>query len=67
MSDLPGPRVAVQPRHISAARLEQGLRAGNPPLIVLVQENTVLIDPRTLLHDQASLIPELLVAALAAN
>ncbi|MBI5570535.1 MAG: L-seryl-tRNA(Sec) selenium transferase [Desulfomonile tiedjei] len=67
MSDLPGPRVAVHPRHISAARLEQGLRSGNPPVIVMVQENTVLLDPRTLLHDQASLIPELLAAALAGN
>ena len=67
MSDLPGPRVAIHPRDISAARLEQGLRAGDPPVIVMVQENTVLIDPRTLLHDQASVVPELLALALVGN
>jgi L-seryl-tRNA(Ser) seleniumtransferase len=64
MSDLPGPRVAIRPRKISAAQLEQGLRAGTPPVIVLVKGDAVLIDPRTLLHDQANVIPELLAAAL---
>ncbi len=64
MSDLPGPRVAVQPKRISAGRLEQALRAGNPPMIALVKEDTLLMDPRTLLHDQAELIPDLLAAAL---
>ncbi len=64
MSDLPGPRVVIRPRHISAARLEKGLRAGNPPVICLVKEDAVMMDPRTLLGDQASLIPELVATAL---
>ena len=64
MSDLPGPRVAVKPRTVSAARLEQGLRRGDPPMITLVKEDMVLMDPRTLLDDQSSLIPELVRAAL---
>ncbi len=64
MSDLPGPRVAVRPKQISAGRLEQALRAGSPPMIALVKEDTLLMDPRTLLHDQAELIPDLLAAAL---
>jgi L-seryl-tRNA(Ser) seleniumtransferase len=64
MGDLAGPRVTVRPTEVSAARLEQQLRAGNPPVIVLVKEDTILIDPRTLLHNQAAQIPELIAAAL---
>jgi len=65
MSDLPGPRVAVRPSGVSAARLEQELRAGSPPVIVLVKDDAVLMDPRTLLHDQPDLIPGLIASALA--
>jgi L-seryl-tRNA(Ser) seleniumtransferase len=67
MSDLPGPRVAIRPRHLSAARLEKALRGGNPPVIALVKDDTVMMDPRTLLHDQSSLIPDLVHAALNAE
>lgn len=65
MSDLPGPRVAVKPKHMSAGRLEQALRAGNPPLIALVKEDALLMDPRTILHNQADMIPDLLAAVLS--
>lgn len=64
MSDLPGPRVAVRPRNVSAARLEQGLRRGDPPVIVLVKDDAVIMDPRTLIDDQARLVPELIRVAL---
>ena len=64
MSDLPGPRVAIRPLRISAAHLEQGLRAGSPPVIVLVKDDAVLIDPRTLLYGQAGMLPELLFVVL---
>ena len=64
LGDLSGPRVAIRPVEFSAARLEQRLRAANPPVIALVKEDKVLIDPRTLLDDQASLVSDLLVAAL---
>jgi L-seryl-tRNA(Ser) seleniumtransferase len=67
MGDLPGPRVAVRPKGISAGRLEMALRGGNPPLIALVKEDTLLVDPRTLLHGQAELIPGMLAAALTAG
>jgi L-seryl-tRNA(Ser) seleniumtransferase len=62
MGDLPGPRVAVRPRYSSVASVERRLRAGDPPLIVLVKDDCILIDPRTLLPDQANLIPDLLAA-----
>ncbi len=64
MSDLPGPRVAIRPRKISAARLEQGLRSGEPPVIAIVKDEALLLDPRTMLKDQAALIPNLVGAVL---
>ncbi|MGB6068339.1 MAG: L-seryl-tRNA(Sec) selenium transferase [Desulfomonilaceae bacterium] len=64
IGDLPGPRVAIRPLDMSAARLEHSLRSGTPPVITLVKEDTVLIDPRTLLGDQLSLIPRLVKDAL---
>jgi L-seryl-tRNA(Ser) seleniumtransferase len=64
MGDLPGPRVAVRPKHLSAGRLEQALRQGNPPMVALVKDDAVLMDPRTFLHDQAALIPGLIAIAL---
>ncbi len=64
MGDLPGPRVSIRPWDVSAARLERELRSGQPAMIVLVKEDAVLIDPRTLLHDQPSLIPALVAEAL---
>ncbi|MBI5249315.1 MAG: L-seryl-tRNA(Sec) selenium transferase [Desulfomonile tiedjei] len=63
MGDLPGPRVSIRPWEVSAARLERELRSGDPAIIALVKDDTVLIDPRTLLHDQASLIPGLVIEA----
>ena len=67
MSDLPGPRVAIRPRKISVARLEQDLRSGEPPVIGIIKDEALLLDPRTLLKDQAALIPNLVGAALAKN
>jgi L-seryl-tRNA(Ser) seleniumtransferase len=67
LGDLPGPRVAIRPRHLSAGRVEQNLRQGDPPVIVLVKEDTLLIDPRTLLPGEPELMATLLAAALEAG
>jgi len=64
MGELPGPRVVVRPRHMSAGRLEERLRLADPPMVTLVKEDAVHIDPRTLLHGQQDLIPDLIAAAL---
>jgi L-seryl-tRNA(Ser) seleniumtransferase len=64
MSDLPGPRVCVRPRGISAARVEQNLRSGTPPVICLVKDDAIMLDSRTLLHGQVELLPGLIAAAL---
>lgn len=65
MGDLPGPRVSVRPRNMSAARLEKRLREGNPPVIALVKEEALLLDPRTLLHDQQDVLPQIVAQALS--
>jgi L-seryl-tRNA(Ser) seleniumtransferase len=64
MGDLPGPRIAIRPRGTSAARLELALRFGDPPVIALVKDAAVLMDPRTILPDQCKVIPELVTTAL---
>jgi L-seryl-tRNA(Ser) seleniumtransferase len=63
LGDLPGPRVSIRPLNTSAGRLEQALRAGDPPIICLVKDDAVLLDPRTLLDDQPALIPKLVARA----
>lgn len=64
LGDLPGSRVAIRPTRVSAARLEQSLRAGDPPVIALIKDQAVLLDPRTLLGNQQTVIPELVAIAL---
>jgi L-seryl-tRNA(Ser) seleniumtransferase len=63
MSDLPGPRVSVKIRNMSAAALERRLRLGEPPLIVLVKDDRVLLDPRTLLPGQIGKVTQLIKVA----
>ncbi len=67
LGDLPGPRVSIHPRNMSAGRLEIGLREGDPPVIALVKDDALLLDPRTVLHDQQELLPELVIRALGVN
>ena len=64
LEDLPGPRVSVRPRGVSAGRLEQALRAGDPPMIALVKDDAILIDPRTLLQGQPDTVATLVSSAL---
>jgi L-seryl-tRNA(Ser) seleniumtransferase len=64
LEDLPGPRVSVRPRAVSAGRLEQALRVGDPPMIVLVKDDAILIDPRTLLPGQPDAVAGLMKTAL---
>jgi L-seryl-tRNA(Ser) seleniumtransferase len=63
MSDLPGPRVCVRPFNFSTARLESALRRGYPPVVALAKDDCIVIDPRTLLENQAEMIPNLISTA----
>ncbi|MEA5075655.1 MAG: L-seryl-tRNA(Sec) selenium transferase [Coriobacteriia bacterium] len=62
MKDIPTTVVALEPRGLSAAALEERLRLGEPAVIVRIKDGRVLLDPRTLRTDEE---PDV-VAALAA-
>jgi L-seryl-tRNA(Ser) seleniumtransferase len=51
--DLPGPAVAVSSR--SADELAARLRAGDPAVIVRIDDGRVVLDPRTLTDAEAAL------------
>jgi L-seryl-tRNA(Ser) seleniumtransferase len=63
LGDLAGPRVLISPLTMSAARLAHNLRHGEPPVIVLVKDDAVLVDPRTLLPGHMELIPHCVARA----
>ncbi len=57
--------VQIRVEGLSPTRLEQALRAGDPPVICRLEDGRLLIDPRTLLEGDAAAIASAL-AALAA-
>jgi L-seryl-tRNA(Ser) seleniumtransferase len=67
LGDLPGPRVCIRPLRVSAARVEQNLRHGTPPVICLVKDDAVVIDPRTMFQEQVEQLPVLMTAALTGS
>lgn len=62
---LAGPVVALTPRRGSVSALEAALRGGDPPVITRITDGRLLIDPRTLLPDEAPLVVRAVAAALA--
>jgi L-seryl-tRNA(Ser) seleniumtransferase len=60
LAELPGFAIAVTPRHLSLQQLVERLRRADPPVIGRVQDERLLLDPRTLLPGEEPL----LVAAL---
>lgn len=60
---LPTSLVALDPGELGATGLALRLRLGNPPVIARVQEDTVLLDPRTLSENA---IPEVSGAVIRA-
>jgi L-seryl-tRNA(Ser) seleniumtransferase len=49
LADLPGPAIAIVPRAMSADELARALRALPTPIIVRIEDERVLADPRTIL------------------
>jgi len=60
LAELPGFAIAVTPRQLSLQQLTERLRRSEPPVIGRVQDDRLLLDPRTLLPNEEPL----LVAAL---
>jgi L-seryl-tRNA(Ser) seleniumtransferase len=48
--------VAVRIRGLSASRLEAFLRAATPPVIARIEDDRVILDPRTLQEGEAAII-----------
>jgi len=67
LGELPVSRVLINPRTMSAAAFERRLRMGDPPVIALLRDQAVLLDTRTILDDQFSLIPHLVHKVLEPN
>ena len=63
--ELPTFAVQLKPHKISVDKLVHQLRDSNPPLIVRVQQDTVLLDLRTLLPDEEKVVVRLLAEALS--
>ncbi len=64
--DLPTKLVAIRSGLVGAADLARQLRRHEPPVITRIQDNQILIDPRTLLEGDEADVVEAAVAALQA-
>jgi L-seryl-tRNA(Ser) seleniumtransferase len=65
LEELPTTLVELRPARLSAASLAERLRRGDPPVLVHIQEDCVLLDPRTLQVGEAELLVEAVAAALS--
>lgn len=63
LAELPTTLVVLYPEKISATTLAERLRRGAPPVVVRLQDDGVLIDPRTILPgDEEALVKALQLA-----
>jgi L-seryl-tRNA(Ser) seleniumtransferase len=58
--ELPGPAVAVSVPGLSADGLAARLRAADPPVIGRIEDDRLLLDPRTLADDEVELVARVL-------
>ncbi len=65
LAELPGFAIAVTPNRISLQQLTERLRRSVPPVIGRVQDDRLLLDPRTLLPGEEALLATALREALA--
>jgi L-seryl-tRNA(Ser) seleniumtransferase len=54
--ELPTCCVTIQPKHMSVARLEQGLRLSSPAILGRIEGDRYIIDPRTIQTGQEDII-----------
>jgi L-seryl-tRNA(Ser) seleniumtransferase len=65
LTDLEGPAVSVDPGPQGADALAAKLRAHEPPVVALVRDGRLLLDPRTLDEREASLAAQAVLEALS--
>ncbi len=64
--ELPTALVRLRARGAAVSEWAAALRTGEVPLVARVQDDALLLDPRTLLPGQSEGVPDLLAAALTA-
>ncbi|MDH7577399.1 MAG: L-seryl-tRNA(Sec) selenium transferase [Bacillota bacterium] len=64
LTELPTTLVVLRPKFISATTLAARLRRGDPPVLTRLQEDGVLVDPRTLSEEEEGLVAGAIRAAL---
>jgi L-seryl-tRNA(Ser) seleniumtransferase len=65
LTDLVGPAVSIDPGARGADALAAALRAHDPPVIALIRDGRVLLDPRTLGDEEAKIAARAVREALA--
>jgi L-seryl-tRNA(Ser) seleniumtransferase len=65
LDELPTTLVELRPACLSAAGLAERLRRGDPPVLVHIQDECVLLDPRTIRIDERELLVDAVAAALS--
>jgi len=63
LGELPTRLVAVKPHEGDASGLERALRGSHPPVVARVEDGRLLLDLRTVLAEQESVLRQRLVAA----
>lgn len=53
---LPGYAVEIEPLHCKVSILEKELRYGSVPIIARIEENKLILDMRTVMDDELSII-----------
>lgn len=66
LETIPTRLVAVQGVHVSAPVLEERLRRTDPPVMVRIKDDRIVLDPRTVSGDELDMLADLVVAAAAA-
>lgn len=56
--ELPTYVVSISPQKLSAARLEENLRKGDPPVIARVRDDVLLLDARTVADGETNVLAE---------
>lgn len=63
LGELPTRLVAVNPHEGDASALERALRGSDPPVVARVEDGRLLLDLRTVLPEQETVLRQCLVAA----
>lgn len=67
LAELPGPAVAIKPKQISVNALEKALRGMPVPIIIRIENEMAIADPRTILDEDESVFHNEIVEAVASQ